>query len=106
MTAKTSSSNDRISFASIKHAIDYPDFLDVQLESFENFFQLGTASENLKNENLYKIFCEHYPINDARNIFTLEFIEYTIDPPRYTMVECVQRGLTYSIPLKIKFKLS
>jgi DNA-directed RNA polymerase subunit beta len=96
----------RISFASVKQVIDYPDFLDVQLQSFKEFFQLDTTSESRSNEGLYKVFMENFPISDTRNIFTLEFLDYFVDPPRYSIEECIERGLTYSIPLKAKLKLS
>ncbi len=95
----------RISFASIKSQIDYPDFLDIQLQSFQDFFQLETTSENRQNEGLYKVFAENFPISDARNNFVLEFLDYFIDPPRYSIDECIERGLTYSVPLKAKLRL-
>ncbi|MEI6489855.1 MAG: DNA-directed RNA polymerase subunit beta [Bacteroidota bacterium] len=97
--------NQRISFASIKSQIDYPDFLDIQLKSFQDFFQLETTSENRQNEGLYKVFAENFPISDARNNFVLEFLDYFIDPPRYSLEECIERGLTYSVPLKAKVRL-
>jgi len=102
MSSKT---NERISFASISEQMDYPDFLDIQLKSFRNFFQLNTIQEQRKKEGLYKVFSENYPITDTRNNFVLEFLDYTIDPPRYTIDECLERGLTYSVPLKAKLKL-
>ena len=83
----------------------YPDFLEVQLKSFHDFFQLDTTAENRKNEGLYKVFTENFPITDTRNNFVLEFIDYYIDPPRYSIDECLERGLTYSVPLKAKLKL-
>ncbi len=95
----------RISFASIKNKIDYPDFLEIQLKSFRDFFQLETTPENRKNEGLFNVFAENFPITDARNQFVLEFLDYFIDPPRYTIDECIDRGLTYSVPLKAKLKL-
>ena len=95
----------RISFASIKSQIEYPDFLDIQLQSFQDFFQLETTSENRQNEGLYKVFAENFPISDARNNFVLEFLDYFIDPPRYSIEECIERGLTYSVPLKAKLRL-
>ncbi len=95
----------RISFASIKSQIDYPDFLDIQLQSFQDFFQLETTSENRQNEGLFKVFAENFPISDARNNFVLEFLDYFIDPPRYSLEECIERGLTYSVPLKAKLRL-
>ena len=97
--------NKRISFASIKSQLEYPDFLEIQLKSFSDFFQLETIADNRKKEGLYKVFSENFPITDTRNNFVLEFIDYSIDPPRYTIDECVERGLTYSVPLKAKLKL-
>ncbi len=97
--------NQRINFASIKSPIDYPDFLEVQLKSFQDFLQLDTPPEKRKNEGLYKVFSESFPITDTRNNFVLEFIDYYVDPPRYTIEECIERGLTYSVPLKAKLKL-
>ncbi len=96
----------RVSFGKIKLASEYPDLLEIQLKSFQEFFQLETTPENRINEGLYKVFQENFPIVDARNIFVLEFLDYFIDPPRYTIDECMQRGLTYSVPLKAKLKLS
>jgi len=95
----------RINFASIKNPLDYPDFLEVQLKSFRDFLQLDTPPEKRKKEGLYKVFAENFPITDTRNNFVLEFLDYFIDPPRYTINECVERGLTYSVPLKAKLKL-
>ena len=106
MANKNLTPEGRISFASVKQVIDYPDFLDVQLQSFKEFFQLDTTSESRSNEGLYKVFMENFPISDTRNIFTLEFLDYFVDPPRYSIEECIERGLTYSIPLKAKLKLS
>ena len=97
--------NQRISFASIKNQFPYPDFLEVQLKSFRDFFQLDTAPELRKNEGLYKVFSENFPIADTRNNFVLEFLDYFIEPPRYSIEECIRRGLTYSVPLKAKLKL-
>ena len=96
---------NRISFASIRNQLDYPDFLEVQLKSFHDFFQLETTPENRKNEGLYQVFQENFPITDTRNNFVLEFLDYTIDPPRYSIDECIERGLTFSVPLKAKLKL-
>ncbi|HPC99547.1 MAG TPA: DNA-directed RNA polymerase subunit beta, partial [Bacteroidales bacterium] len=96
---------ERISFASRKDSQEYPDFLDVQIKSFAEFFQLGTTPENRKKEGLFKVFSENFPITDTRNNFVLEFIDYSVDPPRYTIDECLERGLTYSVPLKAKLKL-
>ncbi|MCF8233880.1 MAG: DNA-directed RNA polymerase subunit beta [Bacteroidales bacterium] len=97
--------NERISFAQTKAYADYPDFLEIQLKSFQDFFQLETNPENRVNEGLYKVFSENFPITDARNNFVLEFLDYFIDPPRYSIEECIERGLTYSVPLKAKLKL-
>ncbi|MDY0077714.1 MAG: DNA-directed RNA polymerase subunit beta [Bacteroidales bacterium] len=102
MAEKTS---ERISFASTRYQLDYPDFLDIQLQSFQDFFQLETNPENRKNEGLFKVFAENFPITDARNNFVLEFLDYFVDPPRYSLAECIERGLTYSVPLKAKLKL-
>ncbi|MFB6319752.1 DNA-directed RNA polymerase subunit beta [Saccharicrinis sp. FJH54] len=96
---------ERISFASIKNQLDYPDFLEVQIKSFKEFFQLESTPENRKNEGLYSVFAENFPITDTRNNFVLEFIDYYIDPPRYSIQECIERGLTFSVPLKAKLKL-
>ncbi|MCF0160260.1 MAG: DNA-directed RNA polymerase subunit beta, partial [Bacteroidaceae bacterium] len=97
--------NQRVSFASIKAPMAYPDFLDVQLKSFRDFLQLDTPPEERRNDGLYKVFAENFPIADTRNNFVLEFLDYYIDPPRYTIEECLERGLTYSVPLKAKLKL-
>ena len=96
---------ERISFSSVSSHFDYPDFLELQLQSFQDFFQLETTPENRRNEGLYKVFSENFPISDARNNFKLEFIDYFIDPPKYSIQECIERGLTYSVPLKAKLKL-
>jgi len=101
----SSKNTERISFASRKNQLDYPDFLDIQLKSFGEFFQLGTTPENRKKEGLFKVFTENFPITDTRNNFVLEFLDYYIDPPRYTIEECIERGLTFSVPLKAKLKL-
>ena len=98
-------SNERISFASIKSQLQYPDFLDIQLKSFEDFFQLETKSEDRENEGLFKVFSENFPISDTRNNFVLEFLDYFVDPPRYELDECIERGLTFSVPLKARLKL-
>ena len=100
-----SNQKSRINFASIKNPLAYPDFLEVQLKSFKDFLQLDTPPEKRKNEGLYKVFAENFPIADTRNNFVLEFLDYYIDPPRYTIDECLERGLTYSVPLKAKLKL-
>ena len=95
----------RINFASVKNPLPYPDFLEVQLKSFKDFLQLDTPPEKRNNEGLYKVFAENFPIADTRNNFVLEFLDYYIDPPRYTIEECLERGLTYSVPLKARLKL-
>ncbi|MCH5217833.1 MAG: DNA-directed RNA polymerase subunit beta [Muribaculaceae bacterium] len=95
----------RVNFASIKNPLPFPDFLEVQLQSFRDFLQLDTPPEQRKNEGLYKVFAENFPIADTRNNFVLEFLDYYIEPPRYTVEECLRRGLTYSVPLKAKLKL-
>ena len=97
--------NGRINFSSIKSVIDYPDFLDVQLKSFVDFFQLDTPAERKEGEGLYKVFMENFPITDSRENFVLEFVDYTVDPPKYSIQECIERGLTYSVPLKAKLRL-
>ena len=103
-----SSKNDkpRVNFATVKSPFPYPDFLEVQLKSFRDFFQLDTPPEKRTNEGLYKVFSENFPISDTRNNFQLEFLDYYIDPPRYTIEECLERGYSYSVPLKAKLKLS
>ena len=101
----SSKNTERISFASRKNQLEYPDFLEIQLKSFGEFFQLGTTPENRKREGLFKVFTENFPITDTRNNFVLEFLDYYIDPPRYTIEECIERGLTFSVPLKAKLKL-
>ncbi|MFR9565098.1 MAG: DNA-directed RNA polymerase subunit beta [Rikenellaceae bacterium] len=95
----------RVSFSTIKNQVPYPDLLEVQLKSFRDFFQMDTTAENRKSEGLYRVFQENFPITDTRNNFVLEFIDYYIDPPRYSIDECVERGLSYSVPLKAKLKL-
>lgn len=95
----------RVNFASIKNPLPFPDFLEVQLKSFKDFLQLDVPPEDRKNQGLYKVFAENFPIADTRNNFVLEFLDYYIDPPRYTIDECLERGLTYSVPLKAKLKL-
>ncbi|KGN99541.1 DNA-directed RNA polymerase subunit beta [Porphyromonas macacae] len=95
----------RINFASVKNPLQFPDFLEVQLKSFSDFFQLDTPPERRKKEGLYKVFAENFPITDTRNNFVLEFLDYYVDPPKYTIEECLSRGLTYSVPLKAKLKL-
>lgn len=103
--ASVTKKKDRVNFASIKNKLEYPDFLDIQLQSFKDFFQLETSPEFRDSEGLYKVFSENFPITDARNQFVLEFLDYFVDPPRYSIDECIDRGLTYSVPLKAKLKL-
>ncbi len=95
----------KVSFASAQIKAEYPDFLEIQIKSFQDFFQLETNPENRISEGLYRVFAENFPITDARNNFVLEFLDYFIDPPRYSIDECIERGLTYSVPLKAKLKL-
>ncbi len=97
--------DNRVNFASVHNPYPFPDFLDVQLKSFRDFLQLDTPPEERKNDGLYKVFAENFPITDTRNNFVLEFLDYFIDPPRYSIEECLERGLTYSVPLKAKMKL-
>jgi len=97
--------NNRISFSRTKSQYEYPDFLEVQLKSFTEFFQLGTSPEERRHEGLYKVFLENFPITDTRNNFVLEFLDYFVDPPRYSIEECLDRGLTFCVPLKAKLKL-
>lgn len=103
--ASTFLKNKRVNFASIKNPLSYPDFLEVQLKSFSDFFQLDTPTEHRKKDGLYKVFAENFPITDTRNNFVLEFLDYFVDPPKYSIEECLSRGLTYSVPLKAKLKL-
>ena len=95
----------RISFAKAHSVIDYPDFLDIQIQSFKDFFQLETAAENRTDEGLFKVFAENFPIADSRENFELSFVDYSVDPPKYSVDECIDRGLTYSVPLKAKLRL-
>ena len=109
MGSKVASKNSELTrhnFGKIKLADHQPDLLEIQLKSFKEFFQLETTPENRINEGLYRVFQENFPISDARSIFVLEFLDYYIDPPRYDIEECMQRGLTYSLPLKDKRRLS
>ena len=96
---------ERLNFSSIKNRTEYPDFLDIQIKSFQDFFQLETKSEKRGDEGLYNTLMENFPITDTRNQFVLEFLDYFIDPPRYSLGECIERGLTYSVPLKARLKL-
>jgi len=98
-------STTRVSFATIKNQLDYPDFLEIQLKSFRDFFQMGSTPEERKNEGLWQVFMENFPITDTRNNFVLEFVDFGVDPARYTIQECIERGLTYCVPLKAKLKL-
>ncbi len=100
------SNKERVNFGKLQFGIDYPDFLDIQVGSFKDFFQLETTPESRKGEGLFRVFQENFPISDARNIFVLEFLDYYIDPPRYDIEECIERGLTYSLPLKARLRLS
>ncbi|PHS09755.1 MAG: DNA-directed RNA polymerase subunit beta [Kordia sp.] len=97
--------NERLSFSSVLNRPDYPDFLDIQIKSFQDFFQLETKSDERGNEGLYNTFLENFPITDTRNQFVLEFLDYFVDPPRYSLQECIERGLTYCVPLKARLKL-
>ena len=101
----TKADKPRVNFATVKNPLPYPDFLEVQLKSFKDFLQLDTPPEQRNNEGLYKVFAENFPIADTRNNFVLEFLDYYIDPPRYSIEECLERGQTYSVPLKAKLKL-
>ena len=101
----TKNSNERISFASANLTLEYPDFLDIQIKSFQDFFQLKTKADERSDEGLYKTFMDNFPITDTRNNFVLEFLDYFVDPPRYTIQECIERGLTHSVPLKARLKL-
>jgi len=96
---------ERLNFSSIINRTEYPDFMDIQIKSFQDFFQLETKSEERGDEGLYNTFMENFPITDTRNQFVLEFLDYFIDPPRYAIDECIERGLTYSVPLKARLKL-
>jgi len=97
--------SNRVNFATSADIPNYPDFLDIQVKSFKDFFQLETKSNERSDEGLYKTFLENFPISDARNQFVLEFLDYFVDPPRYSTQECIERGLTYSVPLKARLKL-
>ena len=101
----TKNTTERINFASAKLGTDYPDFLDIQVKSFQDFFQLQTKAEERGEEGLYKTFMDNFPITDTRNNFVLEFLDYFVDPPRYSIQECIERGLTHSVPLKARLKL-
>ncbi len=103
--AVSNKKQDVLNFASIKNKLEYPDFLDIQLKSFRIFSNWKQHPENREEEGLFRVFSENFPITDARNQFVLEFLDYFVDPPRYTIDECIERGLTYSVPLKAKLKL-
>ncbi len=105
ITSSNKKTNERFSFSSVKNIPPYPDLLDIQLKSFQDFFQLETKPENRTNEGLYKTFQDNFPVSDTRNQFELSFIDYFVDPPRYSIHECIERGLTYSVPLKARLKL-
>ena len=102
----TKNLKQRINFASAKYVTEYPDFLDIQIKSFKDFFQLETKADERGEEGLYKTFMDNFPITDTRNNFVLEFLDYFVDPPRYSIQECIERGLTYSVPLKARLKLA
>lgn len=106
MSQKTTETNGRINFGKIKQVADTPDLLAIQIQSFKDFFQLETTPDKRIDEGLFRVFNENFPINDTRNIFNLEFLDYFVDPPRYTIEECIERGLTYAVPLKAKLRLS
>lgn len=106
MSQKTNETNGRINFGKIKQVADTPDLLAIQIQSFKDFFQLETTPDKRIDEGLFRVFNENFPINDTRNIFNLEFLDYFVDPPRYTIEECIERGLTYAVPLKAKLRLS
>ncbi|MCB9032557.1 MAG: DNA-directed RNA polymerase subunit beta [Chitinophagales bacterium] len=98
--------SQRVNFGKISHQFEYPNLLDIQVKSYKDFLQLETTADKRESEGLYKVFEENFPITDARNIFLLEFLDYYVDPPRYSIDECIERGLTYSVPLKAKLRLS
>ena len=106
MSLKKAQTNERVNFGKIKQVAETPDLLAIQIQSFKDFFQLETTPDKRNNEGLFKVFKENFPITDTRNIFNLEFLDYFVDPPRYTIEECIERGLTYSVPLKAKLRLS
>src|SRR5690349_20915541 len=106
MSATKTQAAQRISFGKIEHLAETPDLLGIQIQSFKDFFQLETTPDKRNNEGLFRVFKENFPINDTRNIFMLEFLDYFVDPPRYTIEECIERGLTYAVPLKAKLRLS
>ena len=101
----TKSTDQRINFSAMQQQMPYPDFLDIQLKSFREFMQMDATPEQRRKEGLFKVFSENFPIADTRNNFILEFLDYQVDKPRYSIEECILRGLTYSVPLKAKLKL-
>ena len=105
-TNKAYIKSKRINFSSIKSIVDYPDFMDIQIKSFKDFFQLETLSSKKNEEGLYKVFIENFPIIDGKENFILDFIDYSLDLPKYSPEECIERGVTYAVPLKAKLKLS
>ena len=105
LTLMPNTSSKRLDFAVATDSPNYPDFLDIQIKSFQDFFQLETKSDERVEEGLFNTFKENFPISDTRNQFVLEFLDYFIDPPRYSIQECIERGLTYSVPLKARLKL-
>ncbi|KAB7731650.1 DNA-directed RNA polymerase subunit beta [Rudanella paleaurantiibacter] len=106
MATNANNTSMRKNFATIQPVIGYPDFLDIQIKSFKDFFQLDTPSDHRSQEGLFKVFQENFPISDSRENFVLDFIDYSVDPPKYSVDECIDRGLTYSVPLKAKLRLS
>jgi len=105
MSATKTTTANRFNFGKVELIAEQPDLLGIQVQSFQDFFQLETTPDNRKNEGLFRVFAENFPISDARNNFVLEFLDYFVDPPRYALEECISRGLTYSVPLKVKLKL-
>ena len=101
----TNQKQQRVNFSAMQKQFPYPDFLDIQLKSFRDFFQMGSTPEQRRKEGLYRVFSENFPIADTRNNFVLEFLDYYVDQPRYSIEECIKRGLTYAVPLKAKLKL-
>ena len=106
MSATKSPAAQRINFGKVELLAEQPDLLGIQIQSFKDYFQLETTPDKRNNEGLFRVFKENFPITDTRNIFVLEFLDYFVDPPRYTIDECIERGLTYAVPLKAKLRLS
>lgn len=106
MSATKTQAAQRINFGKVELLAETPDLLGIQIQSFKDFFQLETTPDKRNVEGLFRVFKENFPITDTRNIFVLEFLDYFVDPPRYTIEECIERGLTYAVPLKAKLKLS